>query len=90
MTPAPEARVRILRLIRDRGARGATCDEAEEALGLLHQTAAARINELYKPKNRQPPFIRDSGKRRMTRAGVRNKERGSRTASAIVWVAVKR
>jgi predicted transcriptional regulator len=25
---------------------GATCDEVEEALGLRHQTASARINEL--------------------------------------------
>lgn len=37
---------RILKFISDRGSEGATCDEAERALQLPHQTASARITEL--------------------------------------------
>jgi len=53
------------------GDRGLTCDEVEVALGLRHQTASARINEL---SNRA--FIIDSGRRRKTRSG----------RDAVVWV----
>lgn len=64
-------RVRIYRYIVDCG--GATCDEVEEALGIKHQTASARINDL-RALNR----VRDSGGSRETRSG----------SSAIVWLPV--
>lgn len=50
---------------------GATCDEIEVWAGLRHQTASARINELWKGKR-----IFDSGKTRPTRSGRK----------AIVWI----
>lgn len=53
---------RVLAYIRDRG--GATCDECECALGMPHQTASARIRELF-----QRGRVRDSGKTRATRSG---------------------
>lgn len=43
---------------------GATCDEIEQELGLTHQTASARVNEL-----RNRGFIEDSKARRKTRSG---------------------
>lgn len=39
-------RLQILEWIRSCGPRGATCDEVEQALGMSHQTASARIREL--------------------------------------------
>jgi predicted ArsR family transcriptional regulator len=41
-----------------------TCDEIERCLGLLHQTASARMCELWDKE-----FIRFTGERRMTRWG---------------------
>lgn len=52
-------------------ADGATCDEVEQQLRMRHQTASARIRELYRAGD-----LRDSGKRRPTRSG----------RPAIVWV----
>ena len=43
---------------------GMTCDEAEVALGLSHQTCSARFNELVGRSE-----IVDSGNRRPTRSG---------------------
>lgn len=47
---APSARKiqrdRILEFIRSKNAEGVTCEEVEQALGLRHQTASARIAEL--------------------------------------------
>lgn len=37
---------KVLRFVASRGAEGSTCDEAEEALGMKHQTCSARIREL--------------------------------------------
>lgn len=68
---AATLRSKVLAFIRDRG--GATCDEAEEALGLTHQTASARVNELMNLR-----WIEDSGKKRPTRSGRK----------AIVWRAI--
>ena len=39
-------RQRVYGFVRDR-AQGATCDETEAALGLRHQTASARLRELF-------------------------------------------
>lgn len=64
-------RVRIYEWIRARGRRGATCDEVEEALGLRHQTASARVRELVRSG-----ALVDSGQRRRTRSG--------RTARVVV------
>lgn len=61
----------VLVAIRERGAVGATCDEVEAALGMRHQTASARVNELMMEEK-----IADSGVRRRTRSGRK----------AIVWV----
>lgn len=49
---------------------GCTCDEIEQDLGLSHQTASARINELMGLS-----LITDRGQRRPTRSGRK----------AIVW-----
>ena len=55
---------RVLRHVIACGADGTTCDEAEEALAMKHQTCSARIRELVL-KDR----IVDSGERRHTRSG---------------------
>jgi hypothetical protein len=39
-------RLRVYGFVRDR-AQGATCDETEAGLGLRHQTASARLRELF-------------------------------------------
>ena len=49
---------------------GKTCDEIEVELSMRHQTASCFISNL-----KDEGFLRDSGKRRMTRAG----------RQAIVW-----
>jgi len=66
---APSDRERVFGYIDRRG--GATCDEVEVALRLIHQNASARVRELAKAGE-----IVDSGHRRATRTG----------RSAIVWV----
>lgn len=43
----PSKRMSVRDYIRSRS-DGATCDEVEVALGMSHQTASARINELYR------------------------------------------
>jgi len=53
------------------GMSGLTCDEAEVACGLSHQTVSARIRELFKAGR-----IKDSGRTRPTRSGRK----------AVVWV----
>jgi DNA-binding MarR family transcriptional regulator len=65
-------RLRILTYIGVHG--GATCDEIEVALGLLHQSASALIRRLVKQGS-----LRDTGQRRTTRSG----------RAAIVWGAVQ-
>lgn len=75
MKPRASAiRARILTEIQIRGSAGATCDELEQALGLSHQTASARIREMNLKRT-----LRDSGQRRMTRT----------LRKAIVWVATE-
>lgn len=62
---APADKRKILAYImREDLPKGATCDEVEAALSLSHQTASARIRELF-----QEGSIRDSGLRRNTRTG---------------------
>jgi len=71
---APADKRKILAYImREDLPKGATCDEVEAALSLSHQTASARIRELF-----QDGSIRDSGLRRNTRTGRK----------ATVWEAV--
>ena len=65
-------RARVFAHVQEQGARGATCDEIEEALDLKHQTASARVRELALRGD-----LEDSGKRRDTRSGRK----------AVVWVA---
>ena len=55
---------RVLRYVASCGANGTTCDQAEETLGMRHQTCSARIRELVL-KDR----ILNSGDRRKTRSG---------------------
>lgn len=55
-------RAAVLAYIAGRGAGGATCDEVEIGLGMAHQSASARINELVKDG-----AVVDSGMRRDTR-----------------------
>lgn len=42
-----KARLRrmVVQFVRDRGERGATCDEIELGLGMSHQTTSARVTE---------------------------------------------
>jgi len=54
---------------------GMTCDELELQLGMRHQTASARVNELLKAT-----YIEDSGERRKTSSG----------RQATVWKAGKK
>lgn len=58
--------------IQKRGDAGLTCDDVEFILGMSHQTASARVNEL---KNAR--MIVDTGIRRATRTGRK----------AVAWVA---
>lgn len=64
----------VYEYIKSRGRKGSTCDEAEIALNLRHQTASARFTALRKRDE-----IMDSGERRPTRSGRK----------AIVWIAVE-
>lgn len=65
-------RTLVLKRIRRSGKRGMTCDEVEVQLDLRHQTASARVRELFVKGQ-----IIDSGERRTTRSG----------RAAVVWVA---
>ena len=58
-------RAAVLDFIKSRGKKGATCDEAEMALGLKHQTASARFWEL----NLKFKRIIKTDKKRPTRSG---------------------
>lgn len=62
----------VLEFVRGKG--GATCDEVEQEMGLVHQTASARIRELALRGE-----IEDSGRKRPTRS----------QRMAIVWQAVE-
>jgi len=64
-----ELQQRVLRFILSRGEKGATCDEVEEGLGMIHQTASARINELKDSTDERPQMLFDSMVRRQTRHG---------------------
>jgi hypothetical protein len=55
-------RLLVYGFVRDR-AQGATCDEAEAALGLRHQTASARLRELF-----LAGWVFTTGETRLTRA----------------------
>jgi hypothetical protein len=64
---APDkARLRrmVLAYVRSRGLVGATSEEAEQALGIPHQTVSARITELKAAGD-----VYDTGRRRPTRSG---------------------
>lgn len=54
----------VFHWIQAQGEHGSTCDEAEEALRMKHQTCSARIRELALKER-----ILDSGERRPTRSG---------------------
>jgi len=55
---------KVLRYIRSCGAHGSTCDQAEEALDMKHQTCSARIRELVLKEK-----ILDADCKRPTRSG---------------------
>lgn len=65
---AATLRAKVLRVLADRGP--STCDEVEVALGMRHQTASARIRELFLMGR-----IIDSNMKRRTRSNRK----------AIVW-----
>lgn len=56
-------RRKMLEYIAGQGNHGSTCDQAEVALGMSHQTASARIYDLHKMG-----AIVDSGMTRLTRS----------------------
>jgi hypothetical protein len=64
---------RVQAYIRTRGVEGATDDEIEAKLGMLHQNASARRRTLV-----LRGYVRDSGLRRATRS----------RRKAVVWIAV--
>lgn len=66
---AAKIRQRVLKYIESQGLRGATCDEAEVATGLSHQTCSARFNELNKKTDQHGLEIVWSGATRPTRSG---------------------
>jgi len=68
------ARFKVFRHIQAQGKKGSTCDEAEAALGMSHQTASPRVFELHVSGR-----IVDSDQRRHTRSGRK----------AIVWIAME-
>jgi hypothetical protein len=61
----------VIGFIRLRGQEGATCDEAEEHLGLSHQTCSARFNGL-------------AGRGLIEKAGAQRKTRSGRRAEVYV------
>lgn len=63
---APVQRAAILSFIRMCGLHGASCDEAEVALGLPHQTCSARFKDL-----KDEGLIETLGEVRKTRTGSR-------------------
>ncbi len=63
---APAQRTAILSFIRMKGLHGASCDEAEVALGLPHQTCSARFKDL-----KDEGQIETLGEVRRTRTGSR-------------------
>jgi hypothetical protein len=70
----PNIERQVFEYIKSRGRKGSTCDEAEIALGLRHQTCSARFTALSKRDE-----IIDSGERRPTRSGRK----------AIAWITVE-
>lgn len=64
----------VYRTIYEKKLKGITCDEIEVELGMRHQTASARVNDLMRGNH-----IIDSSKRRPTRSGRK----------AVVWVAAR-
>ena len=66
----PGMRDQIWNFISNMQKNGATCDEVEQMYCMRHQTASARIRELFLAGK-----IVDSGERRATRSG----------RSAVVW-----
>ncbi len=71
---AGQLRVRVLGHVVSFGDFGSTCSEVEQELGLLHQSASARIRELV-----LDGYLVDSTKRRDT---IYHKK-------AVVWVATE-
>lgn len=59
LNDANKLRNRVLQFIKEH--KNATCWEVEQGLDLRHQTASARIRELY-----LKGYIMDSGERRLT------------------------
>jgi hypothetical protein len=73
-TTAPIQQAAVLAYLAQCGPQGATVDEIEEALGLRHQSASARMTEAVRMG-----LAEDSGERRRTRSG----------RTAAVWVVVQ-
>ena len=61
---AGKLRERVFEYVKSQGDAGATSDEIEVALGLIHQTASARARELVLLGR-----LRNSGNTRKTRSG---------------------
>lgn len=59
-------RARVRDFFQEKGEYGATCDEAEAKLGIIHQSCSARVRELVLAGD-----IADLGDRRLTRSNRR-------------------
>lgn len=55
---------KVLSIFKRYTRKGATTDEVEKATGLSHQTASARVNELYRDG-----YLEVTGQTRLTRYG---------------------
>ena len=62
---------RIYRFTNARGPFGATCDEMEVSLGIIHATCSARCSEMSNPKKNTPFKLVKNGLKRPTRTGCR-------------------
>jgi predicted transcriptional regulator len=83
---ARQLRSKILDFLLSRGLTGATCEEVEDALGLSHQTASARISELSKHPVHGGRIVRQYTRDNTTGVTrwVKRKTRSGR--SAYVWI----
>lgn len=79
-----DIRERVFLFIEARGRLGATCDEVEQWLGMLHQTASARVYELHGGDGRYPERIRN-----IWCVGKKFTRKTRRNRSAAVYVVLE-
>jgi hypothetical protein len=86
---ARQLRYRVLQYVRECGQRGSTCDEAEVALGLTHQTCSARFTELSRHPVHGGKIRISAWRRHMDDQVVRIKRATRSGRMAYVYIAVE-